>query len=120
MEPEPASTHTSTTCLIEERVRRSGSGLGYNSSGTDQQVYSVCYKWAAAEYIAGRDKKGKQSALSEAGYRSVSDKLLQLASGVYISASTIRRDVSKIQDWRRRSGRGRVACADREVVAVPA
>ena len=67
-EPEPVSTHTSITCL--EGVHRSGSGLGYNSSGTDQQGYRACYKWAAAEYIAGRDKKGKQSALSEVGYRS--------------------------------------------------
>ena len=84
--------HTATDRSCLDGVRRMSPGAGYNKSGTDEVGYKTCYKWAAAEYIAARSKaKGKQAA-SDAGYRAISEKVLNL-TGVYISYSTIRRAV---------------------------
>ena len=94
-EPEPEqAVVTLTDTAVLDSVLRMGPGLGYNFSGTNRAGYSACYKWVAAEYIAGRaSNKGKQNArCAEVGFRALSGKLFQL-TGVYISYSTIYRAV---------------------------
>ena len=90
-QPEAEAINTSTDAAPLMSIARLGEGNGYNLSGTDEAGYKLCYKWAAAEYVAS-NKKGKGKASEGAGYRTVSMKLQKLA-GVYINYSTIKRAV---------------------------